>query len=130
MIKLHYRLLKKSENTNNVTFAGILLRKKNKEDLDINGIIIPLGKRYAYYNDAFNDIRAIIISDKFVGHLIEKFHLINNLFEGDQTYHLSEINWQENNIMFLFQNDINQKEFDLQIDYIDIFSREEMNDNE
>jgi hypothetical protein len=101
--------------------TGLLLRQTDREDGWVSGIVFVLEKIRIHYEDSFNEIKEHLTTKEVVDYLTDELCLIDDLFDGDETYKITSVRW-EYGVIFVFQNDENEeRELKLFVDDIGVF---------
>ena len=97
---------------------AILFSKVDREDYWVTCGLVFKVKNTSFYEDAYNEIKHKIETPEIIEHLIEDRCLLDDLFDGDNTYKFLKTYWNSG-VHFVFINeDENEVEYRLSADFV------------
>jgi len=97
---------------------AILFSKVDTEDAWVCGGIVFKVSNTATYEGAYNEIKDRLEEPEMIEHIIEDRHLLDDLFDGDETYKFVRTLWRFG-LCFVFENvDGDEKEYKMSADFV------------
>jgi hypothetical protein len=97
---------------------AILLSKVDREDGWVSGGLVFKVENTSTYEDSYNEIKKVLETDEIINYIIESRHLLDDLFDGDETYKFINTRWK-GNLYFIFRNDNEEEvEYKMSADYV------------
>lgn len=100
---------------------AILFSKVDQEDYWVGGGIVFKTDKTSAYKDAYNELKEKLEDPELINHIIEDRCLMDDYFEGDETYKFIKTYWAYA-LFYVFENsEGNQVEYKLTADYVNCF---------
>ena len=105
--------------TNNIRKENaILFSKTDREDYWVCCGLVFKVENTETYEDAYNEIRSKLNEPELVEYIINDRHLLDNLFDNDETYKFIRTYWMRG-LYFVFENsEGEEREFRLSADFV------------
>lgn len=83
---------------------AIIFNTVDREDYWVKGLVFKV-KNTNTYEDAYNEVKKKLESPNLVKYIIDDWHLIDDLFDNDETFKFKRTYWQYG-LYFEFENSI------------------------
>ena len=97
---------------------AILFSKVDREDAWVCGGIVFKVSNTNIYEEAYNEIKNKLEQSDLVSHIVEDRCLLDDLFDGDETFKFVRTYWQFG-LFFVFENnEREEKEYRMSADFV------------
>jgi len=97
---------------------AILFSKIDREDAWVCGGLVFKVNNTDTYEDSYNEIKSKLETDEVINHVIEDRCLLDDLFDGDESFKFVKTYWSRG-LYFVFENnDGEELEYRMSADYV------------
>lgn len=97
---------------------AILFSKVDREDAWVCGGIVFKVSNTNTYEEAYNEIKNKLEQPDLIGHIVEDRCLLDDLFDGDETFRFVRTYWQFG-LFFVFENNEGEEmEYRMSADFV------------
>lgn len=96
---------------------AILFSKIDREDAWVCGGLVFKVENTRTYEDSYNEIKAKLETDEVINHVIEDRCLLDDLFDGDESFKFVKTYW-DGGLYFVFENDDEELSYRMTADYV------------